>query len=63
MHYDIGACEILYSEFREMAFKAWNENFNFLCIDMTKNKNEDKSRIFNESRNTYIESFCETEAF
>ena len=30
---------------------------------MTKNKNEGKYRIFNESKNTNIECICETEAF
>ena len=30
---------------------------------MSKNKNEGKYRIFNESKITYIECICETEAF
>ena len=30
---------------------------------MTKNKNEGKYRIFNETKDTYIECICETEAF
>ena len=30
---------------------------------MTKNKNEGKYRFFNESKNTYIEYVCESEAF
>ena len=30
---------------------------------MTKNKNEGKYRIFNESKTTYIECICETEPF
>ena len=29
---------------------------------MTKNKNEGKYRIFNESKTTYIDCICETEA-
>ena len=39
------------------------KNLNYLCIDMTKNKNEGKYRIFNDSKNTYIECICESEAF
>ena len=50
-------------EFKEMCHKAWSENFNYLCIDTTKNKNEGKNRSFNESKNTYVECICETEAF
>ena len=63
MYYDLGAYDMKYDEFKEMSHKAWSENFNYLCFDMTKNKNEGKYRIFNESKNTYIECICETEAF
>ena len=63
MYHDIGAFDMIYDEFKEMCRVAWSEKFNYLCIDMTKNKNEGKYRIFNESKNTYIECVCETEAF
>ena len=39
-----------YDEFKEMCHKAWDERFNYLCIEMTKNKNDGKCRIFNESK-------------
>ena len=52
-----------YSEIREMFREALSERFNFLCIDMTKNKNEGKYRNFNESNNTYSESILEIEPF
>ena len=63
MYYDIGAYDMNYDEFKQMCHKAWDEKYNYLCIDMTKNKNDGKYRIFNESKNTYIECICETEAF
>ena len=63
MYYDIGAYDMKYDEFKEMCHKAWDEKYNYLCIDMTKNKNEGKYRIFNESKTTYIECICETESF
>ena len=63
MYHDIGAFDMIYDEFKEMCRVAWSENFNCLCIDMTKNKNEGKYRIFNESKNTYFECICESEAF
>ena len=63
MYYDICAYDMKYDEFKEMCHKPWYEKFNYLCIDMTKNKNEGKNRISNESKNIYIECFCETEAF
>ena len=63
MYYDIGAYDMKYDEFKEMCSFAWSEEFNYLCIDMTKDKNDGKYRIFNESKNTYIDCICETEAF
>ena len=46
-----------------MCRKAWGEKFNYLCIDMTKNENKIKYRVFNEIKNTNIEFNCENEAF
>ena len=43
MYCDIGAYDMIYSEIKEMCHKAWSEKFKFLCIDMTKNKNEEKT--------------------
>ena len=63
MYYDIGAYDMKYDEFKEMFHKAWSERFNYPCIDMTKDENDGKYRIFNESKNTYIECICETEAY
>ena len=63
MYYDIGAYDMKYDEVKEMCHKAWDEKYNYLCIDMTKNKNEGKYCIFNESKTTYIDCICETEPF
>ena len=63
MYYDIGAYDMKYDEFKEMCHKTWDERYNYLCIDMTKNKNEGKYRIFNESKNTYIDCIPESEPF
>ena len=49
MYYDIGAYDMKYDEFKEICHKAWSERFNYLCIDMTKNRYNGKYRIFNES--------------
>ena len=63
MYHYIGAFDMIYDEFKEMCRVAWSEKFNYLCIDMSRNKNEGKYRIFNESKPIYIECICETEAF
>ena len=62
-YYDIGAYDMLYHEFKEMCHKAWSEKFNYLCIDMSKNKNEGKYRIFNESKPTYFNAFLKLNLF
>ena len=63
MYYDIRAYDMNYDEFKQMCHKAWNEEYNYLCIDMTKNKTDGKYRIFNESKTIYIECIPETEPF
>ena len=45
-----------------MCHKNWSEKFNYLCIEKSKKK-EDKYRMFNESKTTYIECNPETEPF
>ena len=61
MFYDIGAYDMNYDEFKLMCHKAWDEKYNYLFIDMDKNKNEGKYRIFNESKTTYTDCIPETE--
>ena len=51
MYFDIGAYDMKYDEFKEMCHTAWSEKFNYLCIDMGKNKKDAKYRNFNESKN------------
>ena len=62
-YYAIGAYDMKYDEFKDMCHFAWSENFNYLCYDLTKNKNVGKNRIFNESKNTYIECIPDSAAF
>ena len=63
MHKVIGGYDKKYDEIKEMCREGWNEKFDDLCIHMTKSKNEAKYRIFNESKNTYIECIWESQAF
>ena len=63
MYHDIGAYDMKYDEFKEMCHKAWSERFNYLCIDVTKNRDNGKYRIFNESKTTYIDCIPETNPF
>ena len=63
LYHDIGAFDRIYDEFTEMCGVGWDEKFNYLCIDMAKNKDNGKYRIFNESKNTYIDCIPEIEPF
>ena len=63
MYYDNGAYDMKYDEFKEMCHKAWDERFNYLCIDMTKSKTEGKYRVFNEIKTSYIDCIPETNPF
>ena len=63
MYFDIGAYDMIYDKFKRMCHKAWSEKFNYVSIDMTKVKDEGKYSIFNESKTTYTDCICETEAF
>ena len=63
MYYDIRAYDMKYDEFKEMCHEAWDEKYNYLCIDMTKKKNEGKYCFFNEGKTTHNECICETNPF
>ena len=52
-----------YDEIKETCRVDWSEKFNYLCVDMSKNKDDAKYRSFNERKNTYIECVPETEPF
>ena len=60
---DFGGYDMKYDEFKEMCRVAWSEKINYFCINMTKNKNDGKNRIFNESKTRHIECIPETEPF
>ena len=42
---------------------AWGEKFNYLCTDMTKNKNEGKHRIFIEKKTRIFNVFVKQKHF
>ena len=59
----IGGYDMNYDEFKEMCREAWSGKINYLCCDININKNGGNHRLFNESKDTYIECICESEAF
>ena len=63
MYYDIGAYDMLYSEFKEMCRKTWRERLNYLSFDMTKHKNDGKYRIFSEKKTHILKVFAKVNLF
>ena len=63
MYKDIGGYDMKDEELKEMCRRACSEKFIYLCIDMSKNRNEGKYRIFKEFKNTYTERICKSEPF
>ena len=59
----IGGYDMKYYETKKMCRKSWSGKFNYLCIDLTKNKKEPKYRISIESKDAYFGSIRETESF
>ena len=52
-----------YDEFKELCRKSWDEDYNYLCIDRSKKRDQKKYCIYNESKRTYIEATPQTKHF
>ena len=52
-----------YDDFKELCRKSWEEEYNYLCIDRSKERDQGRSCICNESKKTYIESKPQSKAF
>ena len=63
MYYDIGAFDMIYDEFKERCRVAWSEKFNYLCIDMTKNKNEGKNLFSTKVKRHILIAFSQLNLF
>ena len=60
---DVGGYDKSYDEFKELCRKSWEENYNYLCIDRSKRRDQGRYCTCNESKNTYIECTPETKPF
>ena len=52
-----------YDEFEQLCRRSWEEDYNYLCIDRSKKRDQGRYCICIESRNTYTESIPETKPF
>ena len=52
-----------YDEFKGLCRKSWDEDYNYLCIDRSKKRDQGKYCIYNENKRTYIEATPQTKPF
>ena len=60
---DVAGYDMNYDEFKELCRKSWEEDYNYLCIDRSKKRDQGKYCICNESKKTYIEATPQTKPF
>ena len=60
---DVAGYDMNYDEFKELCRKSWDEGHNYLCIDRSKQRDQGKYCIYNESKRTYIEATPQTKPF
>ena len=52
-----------YDEYKELCRKSWEEDYNYLCIDRSKKRDQGKYCFCNGSKKTYIEATPQTKPF
>ena len=52
-----------YDEFKESCRKSWEEDYNYLCIDRSKKRDQGKICICNESKKNIYRSNTSDETF
>ena len=60
---DVAGYDMNYDEFKELCRKSWEEDYNYLCIDRSKKRDQGKCCICNESKKAYIEATLPTKPF
>ena len=60
---DVAGYDMNYDEFKELCRKSWEEDYNYLCIDRSKKRDQGKYCICSESKKTYIEATPQTKPF
>ena len=60
---DVSGYDMNYDEFKRLCKKSWDEDYNYLCIDRYKKRDQGRYCIYNENKNSYIECTQETKPF
>ena len=59
----VGGYGISFDDFKQICRKLWEEEYNYLCIDISKERDQGKFCICKESENTNNEYIPETKSF
>ena len=60
---DVSGYDMNYDEFKEKCRKSWEEDYNYLCIDRYRKREQGRYCICNENNDTYLECIPETKPF
>ena len=60
---DVIGYDMKYDEFKQLCRKSWEEDYNYLCIDKSKKRDQGRYCICNESNNNYLEKTSKTKPF
>ena len=60
---DVAGYDMNYDEFKDLCRKSWEKDYNYLYNDRSKQRNQGKYCICNESKRTYIEATPQTKPF
>ena len=60
---DVGGYDMCYDEFEDLCGKSWEEDYKYLCIDRSKNRDQWRYCICKQSKNIYIECTPEMKPF
>ena len=60
---DVAGYDMNYDEFKELCRKSWEEDYDYLCIDRSKKRDQGRYCTCNESKKTYIQCTPETKPF
>ena len=58
-----GGYDMSYDEIKQLCRKSWEDEYSYLCIDMSKTRHQGRYSICNGSQNTYFQATPETNSF
>ena len=60
---DVGGYGLTYDGYKDLCRKSWQDEYNHLCVDRSKEKDQERYCVCDENKNIYNECTLETKAF